>query len=96
MGHRTAMTGDRYFFARFHPVQQFAQMGLRLSQVDCDHEPLTRDQKTSHSKLFAAAIAKKWSYRHITFRPLRPNTIAIEPGAGQQGRTRRRRPRIQL
>ena len=32
MGHRTAVAGDDHFFACFHLVQQFAQMGLRLNQ----------------------------------------------------------------
>jgi hypothetical protein len=41
VGHCAAMAGDDYFFACFHLVQQFAQMGLRLNQIDRDHDPLT-------------------------------------------------------
>jgi hypothetical protein len=39
MGHRAAMPSDDHFFACFHLVQQFAQMGLRLSDIDCNHDP---------------------------------------------------------
>ena len=42
MGHRATVAGDDHFFACFHPVQQFAQMGLRQNQIDPDHDPLTR------------------------------------------------------
>ena len=30
-----------HFFARLHLVQQFAQMSLRLNQIDRDHDPPT-------------------------------------------------------
>jgi hypothetical protein len=42
MGHRPAMAGDDHFFARFHLVQQLAQMGLRLNEIDRDHDPALR------------------------------------------------------
>jgi hypothetical protein len=36
-----ASCSQAHLFACFHLVQQFAQVGLRLNQIDRDHDPLT-------------------------------------------------------
>ena len=48
MGHRTAMPSNDQFLARFHSVQQLAQMRLRVNQVNDYHDHSRYDQKTGY------------------------------------------------
>jgi hypothetical protein len=85
MGHRTAMAGDDHFFACLHLVQQFAQMGLRLNQIDRDHGFHNMTRKQVISKRFS----RQWQYSRRILTRIGESRCVTEERAGASTRTSR-------